>query len=165
MEDITQPGNVLDMMQDAIDICFEQKNGHTRTPDTPITGVCDSSAPEWVYENIADAIDPDYEEYLVNNPDDEYGDEYYNDEPIYLIGFIRTATFDEYEPDPAAEYSAIVGPIYTQVVKSKWISRCVMCSMCYPNQGDLSDMVGYQVTYTLPPEVWGDAEHLPIEEI
>lgn len=59
------------------------------------------------------------------------------------------------KPDPDAEYSAIVGEVYTQVVRSKWAIRCALCSPCYPGQGDV-ETVGEFLAYTLPPDVYED---------
>lgn len=126
----------------------------------PITGVLNSNAPEWLYEDIINGIDLDYDQYKKDNPDDEYGDNYEGSDSTYLIGFIKNDK-DEYELDKTAEYSAIVGQVYTQVVMSKYVSKCSFCSICYPNQGDL-DTEGVLMTYTLPLEVWGESEHLEI---
>ena len=130
--------------------------------DTIKTGVCNSNAPEWLYDDIGSAIDLGYEQYMAENPEDEYGEDYYDDAPTYLIGFIKIDGL--YEPDNAAEFSAIVSEVNTQVIKSKYISLCAYCSPCYPDQGDLGTE-GYIKTYTLPPDVWGESEHLEIEEI
>ena len=85
-----------------------------------------------------------------------------------LIGFAETpsitnAWFDLaygkrlYAPDPDAEYSAIVGETYAQVVRSKWVQGCKLCSPCYPGQGDLQQNgKGNYIAFTLPPDVWGD---------
>lgn len=126
------------------------------------TGVLNNNVPMWLHEEIYDAIDPGYEAYLEDNPDDEYGDEYYNDDPVYLVGFIKIDGL--YEPDESADYSAIISQIYTQVVKSKWVSRCAYCSPCFPDQGDLGTD-GDILAYTLSPDVWGDVDHLNIVEV
>lgn len=153
MSDTTQtPEDITRMIYDHADAEYRAAVDRMSDTDTIKTGVCDNTAPEWLFEATRDAIDPGYEEYLINNPDDEYGDEYYDDAPTYLIGFIKIGEY--YEPDESAEYSAIVSEVYTQIVKSKYISMCAYCSPCYPDQGDL-DAAGYIKTYTLPPEVWG----------
>lgn len=68
-----------------------------------------------------------------------------------LIGFVECdrgdleAWFDTgrhaYKPDLEAEYSAIVGQLYTQVVRSEWVLPCRWCSPCFPSQGDLDSPV------------------------
>ena len=149
---------------ETLNTAFEAIHKRTRTPDIPITGVVNTNVPEWLYDDMDGAINLSYEEWIKEyNPSDEEIDNYEPSDDTYLIGFILN-TDDEYEPDPTAEYSAIVSSPYTQIVKSKWISKCGMCSMCYPGQGDI-ETEGLQTTYTLPHEVWGDAEHLNIEEV
>jgi len=84
---------------------------------------------------------------------------------VYLIGF-KQCKADEawyvfynleeyYFPDPDAEYSAVIGDIYTQIVASKFWITAHHCSPCYPNQGDV-DTDGINPTYMLPPDVVGD---------
>jgi len=139
--------------------------------EKPITGVLNSNAPEFLYEEcLSKGIDLHYEEHCWECDNEEHDECFYDDEPVYLIGFknlklgVRKFDEDGYEPDEEAEYSAIVSPTYTQVVRSKYVSRCALCSPCFPGQGDL-DTPGEFLAYTLPPEVWGDAEHLPIIKI
>lgn len=148
---------------ETVNTSYEAVHHKTMTPEKAIGGVLNSSNPEWLHEDLNDAIDLGFEEYIKENPGDEFGDEYYNDETTYLIGFILNSE-GLYEPDDKAEYSAIVNCPYTQIVKSKYVSKCSMCSMCYHGQGDL-DTAGDQVAYTLPPDVFGDAEHLPITSL
>jgi len=87
-----------------------------------------------------------------------------------LIGFERTIVKEEawywldvlkygYKLDEGAEYSAIVGEIYTQVIKSKWLIRCQLCSPCYPGQGN-ADSVGEFLAYSLPPDMFEDGNEL-----
>lgn len=59
--------------------------------------------------------------------------------------------------DENAEYTAIVGEVNCQVIKSKWGIDGNMCSPCYPNQGEPSNK-GDVKLYSLPPDVLGD-EH------
>jgi hypothetical protein len=158
------PEDINQMIYDSADDGYRAAVDRMEDIDTIKIGVCNSNTPEWIYEDTYDAIDPGYEEYIINNPDDEYGEEYYDDAPTHLIGFIRSKTLGEYETDQNAEYSAIVSEVYTQIIKSKYISLCAYCSPCYPDQGDL-DTAGHIKAYTLPPDVWGDADHLEIEEI
>lgn len=150
-------------IREALNVCYEQIHHKTMTPDTPVTGVIGVSRPEWLGDDMYDAIDLDYETYIRDNPDDADGDGYCEYDPTLLIGF-RETDDGRYEPDPEAEYSAIVNGLYVQIVRSKYVSRCAMCSLCFPGQGDL-DTPGDQITFTLPPEVFGDSEHLPIEKL
>ena len=155
--------NITDITE-TVNTCYEAIHGKTMTPNKAIGGVLNSSDPEWLHDDTTNAICPEYDQYIKDHPDDEYGDEYCdNGDDTYLIGF-KLNSDNEYEPDVAAEYSAIVSSPYTQVVRSKYTSKCAMCSLCYPGQGDL-DTPGDQITYTLPPDVFGDADHLPIERI
>jgi len=135
----------------------------TTNTTKPITGVCNANIPEWINDDIVDSVDAHYEQYLKDNPEDEYGDGYIMDSSKYLIGFIRTDD-GNCNIDPSAEYSAIVQSKYIKVIKSKYTSECGMCSLCFPNQGDI-ETEGHNTTYTLPPDIWGDANHLPISEM
>lgn len=128
--------------------------------DEPVTGVLLSSAPEWMHDDMHDAISIEFAEYLLENPDDEGGDNYICDDETFLIGFRKTDN-GMYEPDTAAPYSAVVSSPYMQVVRSRHVSMCAMCSPCYPDAGDL-DTPGDILAYNLPPPDWGNADHLPI---
>lgn len=136
--------------------------------DTPITGVLNTNMPEFLHEDTINGIDLDYEDYInetINN--DPEGDNYEANDPTILIGFIKCKPNEkdivEYEPDTDAEYSAICSDQYTQIVRSKWVSRTTLCSPCFPGQGDL-DTAGDFLTFTLPPGVFGSAEHLNIKK-
>jgi hypothetical protein len=63
-----------------------------------------------------------------------------------------------YKPDEEAEFSAIVGEINTQVVRSKWVAKSKMCSPCYPGQGDLDSPAYYHHwgywSYCLPIDLF-----------
>ncbi len=84
----------------------------------------------------------------------------------WLLGFVKT--FDKsgawywypylkcgFKPDPEAEYSAIVGEIYLQVVRRQWVLRAALCSPCYPGQGDVNTE-GDFLSYSLPPDLFLD---------
>lgn len=132
--------------------------------ESPITGVISTNDPEWFYEDtMTDGIDIGFEEHCKECKNEEHDECYNSDEPTYTIGFRKNAE-GKYEPDPEAEYSAIVGAQYTQIVQSKYISRAALCSPCFPGQGDL-DTPGEFMVYNLPPDVWGQREHLEIVEI
>ena len=148
-------------IRETVNVCYETLHKKTTTPEIPITGVINSNTPEWLYEEISNAIDLSYETWVDEcNPTEEEKDCYESQDDTYLIGF-KLNSDNEYEPDPDAEFSVIVSEIYAQVVRSKFVSKCAMCSLCFPHQGDL-DTAGDQVTYTLPEDVFGDAKHLPI---
>lgn len=140
---------------------------HCGTPvnsEFPITGVIDTTAPEWLLEEInSHGIDLDYEEH-VRECCREFHDDCYDPgcETTYLIGYKKDVKRD-YVPDPEVEYSAIVngGMNTVQVTRSNWVSRVALCSPCYPGQGDLSNS-GEYLAYTLPPDVWGSHDHLQI---
>ncbi len=73
---------------------------------------------------------------------------------------------DKYEPDPdapGAEYAAIIGESYAQVVWSKTVVRVrSLCSPCYPGQADVerSKIVteGGYLAYDFPADMYGDQE-------
>lgn len=127
-------------------------------PETPVTGVVHNANPEWLIEEVyyGDAINLDFEEHC-KECDEEYHDDCWmdNGSETYLVGSWKQDDDGLYEPDQSGEYSAIMGEVYTQVVWSKYTSRCALCSPCYPGQGNL-DQQGEFLTYDLPPEVWGD---------
>ncbi len=60
-----------------------------------------------------------------------------------------------YDIDKNAEYTAIVGPMYTQVIASKYISYAHHCNLCFPSQNDLGTP-GDNPTYTLPKDLYDD---------
>lgn len=85
-----------------------------------------------------------------------------------LAGFVRTDEKKDswywfenlgfgFEPDLNAEFSAIIGEIYTQVVASKWLMRCGLCSPCFPGQGD-ADCEGSYLTYSVSPDMYDELE-------
>ena len=148
-------------IRETVNAGYEMVHKKTMTPDKPITGVINSNVPEWLYDGLSMAVDLSFEEWVKEcNPTEEEIDCYESQDSTYLIGFILNSD-NEYEPDPSEEYSVIISEIYAQVVLSKYVSKCAMCSLCFPHQGDLGT-AGDQVTYTLPEDVFGDAEHLPI---
>lgn len=134
--------------------------------EVPITGVLNTTAPEWWLEKIDQhGIDIDFEEHLKECSKEFHDDCYYNDCPSYIIGYKKDEK-GEFVPDLTAEFSAIVNgnENTTQVTHSKWVSRAALCSPCYPGQGDLVSSGDY-LAYTLPLSVWGSHDHLPISEV
>jgi len=90
------------------------------------------------------------------------------DSTDWLIGFMQVKSEDKsnawywfdnlgcgYIPDPDAECSAIVGEVYTQVVRSRWVLTGSLCSPCYPGQVD-ADSEGDFLAYSLPPDYFED---------
>lgn len=142
-------------------------------PNTPCTGVLNITDAEWLIEDIHEGLDLAWEEHILTCPEEDH-DMCWAGEftGTVLIGFrevyfLKDAWFvvphgagfgrHGYEPDPDAEYSAIIGEIYAQIVRSKWVQNCALCSPCYPGQGNIErDGVGDYIAYTLPPNVWGD---------
>ena len=154
--------------------------------DNIIGGVIQNNNAMYLHEEFTNAIILNYDEALnehvvecededcIANEHQNFTDTLYIDSHDWLIGFKQSENKDEcwywfdnlkygYLPDEEAEFSAIVGEIYTQVVKSKFVSMCAMCSPCYPNQGDL-DTEGSNATYQLPPDIFDNEynTHLPI---
>lgn len=136
--------------------------GITVDSETPITGVFLTNKPEWFIKELNKGIDIDFEEHC-KTCSAEYHDDCYesNDETTYIVGDWIKNKEGKYEPDPAGEYSAISSGTYSQVVRSKFVSRTTLCSPCFPGQGDL-DTIGEFLTYTLPEDVWGQQSHLDI---
>ena len=67
-----------------------------------------------------------------------------------------------FTPNKETEYSAILGEIYAQVIRSKYYSLCADCSPCYPGQGDLNTK-GYTPSYQLSPETYDEEYDTPLE--
>jgi len=130
--------------------------------EVPVTGVLNSSKPEWLHEDMFNGIDLDFEEHCKECTNEEHDECYFDDgDATYLIGYVKDEKTNLFDIDKSAEYSAIVCTTYTQVTNSKYVSKTTLCSPCYPGQGDL-DTPGKFLAFTLPSEVWGDAEHLEI---
>jgi len=123
----------------------------------PITGVFTNNRIEFLYEDMDNGVDVQCHECDVK---DDEGDECYGCNPsdhTHLIGFKQVK--GQWEPDKSAEYSAIVGEVYTQVVWSRYVIRCDLCSPCFPGQGD-PDSEGPFLAYSIPPDVLGDDSSL-----
>ncbi len=75
----------------------------------------------------------------------------YNSGP-QLFGSWRKKN-SKYSPSREEEFSAIYDPDFNtvQVVRSKYVIRCAICSPCFPNQGDV-DSDGNLWAYCLPPD-------------
>ena len=152
--------------------------GITVDSDIPITGVFQNNHCEYLFDDIVhdginlgwywynhveectdqDCIDNDHESAM------DYQGYFYG-----LIGFIETTEKDKswywfpkqkigFLLDDSAEYSAIVGEIYTQVVRSQYVIKCQLCSPCYPGQGDANTNGDY-IAYSVPPDVIGEDEY------
>ncbi len=136
--------------------------GITVNSEIPITGVLNINSAEWLNEDITNGIDLDFEEHI-KECKNEYHDECYNNDTpsTVLIGYKKNDKTGLYDIDEDKEYSAIINEVYAQITHSQYVSRCDLCSPCYPGQGDL-DNKGDYLAYTLPTDVFGDFEHLPI---
>lgn len=133
-------------------------------------GVINSSNAEYLFEDAFEGIDLSFEEYLfyndldINNENDlEQIEKYESNDSIHLIGYKKDAD-GAYDIDSDAEYSAIVGEIYTQVTNSKYISYAAPCSPCFPFQNDLATS-GEYATFTLPPGIFGYCKHLKVYKL
>lgn len=135
--------------------------------ESPITGVVDTTAPEYLLEEIdLHGIDLDFEEHCRECTKEFHDDCYDAGSPTnYLLGYKKDIKGD-LVPDLDAEFSAIVNgnENTTQITRSKWVSRVMLCSPCYPGQGDLGNSGDY-LAYTLPPGVWGNHDHIQINEL
>lgn len=121
-------------------------------PEIPTTGVfTNNKAPEGFYDDVFLGIDLECESCEFKATDDSC-DGCDTSQHTILAGEWIKDELGKYIPDPGGEYSAIVGEIYTQVVRSKKTKRCALCSPCYPGQGDLESK-GNFLAYCLP---WGD---------
>ena len=133
--------------------------------DTPITGVCDINAATYLSDDIAyHSIDTFFEEHLKECANDEHDDCFYHDScDGYIIGFKKNESTGLYDIDETKDYTAIMNETTIQIVHSKYVSYCGLCSPCYPGQGDLSTRGNY-LTFALPLELYDDEfnEHLPI---
>ncbi len=102
-------------------------------PEEPTTGVFEQNDLEYIYEELNNAIDLDYEEHIRTCQDreclDNEHDTWESYMPTYLIGFVWNDEDQVYDLDPKAEYSAIWNSRGTiQVVKSDWLIRGGLCS-------------------------------------
>jgi hypothetical protein len=135
--------------------------------EVPIIGVIDTTAPEYLSEEIdLHGIDLDFEEHCKECTKEFHDDCYEAGSPTnYLLGYKKDIKGD-FVPDMDAEFSAIVnGNENTiQITRSKWVSKVMLCSPCYPGQGDLGNGGDY-LAYTLPPGVWGNHDHIQINEL
>jgi len=130
-----------------------------------VTGVIHNHSASWLVEELHDALDPDYEQHCATCPN-EYHDNCWESigSETLLLGFVKSDSREDawFEADGVfytiddtdAEYSAIVGEIYTQIVRSRWVAECARCSPCYPNQGDLDTPGGDYLAYCFPPSMF-----------
>ena len=141
--------------------------------DKPITGVLNINNIEWIIDDILTGIDTNFIEHKKNCNDceiDDNGNKYhdicYQSDSLegYLVGFILNEVTGKYDIDYTKEYSYIVNEDTIQIVHSKYVSLCSLCSPCYPGQGD-ADSPGKYLTYTLDEDIFGECKHLPILEL
>jgi len=151
-----------------MDSIYVERNGVTNhwgiwvDKNQPITGVINNYFAEWLTEeSIYNSIDLDLESHITECSEcqnDQYCEamEYWEYSDTFLLGdWILDTNTGLYEPDPQGDYSAIyhVDSNTTQVVYSKYLKKCALCSPCYPGQGDL-DTTGDYLAYDLPPELY-----------
>lgn len=128
-------------------------------PKIATTGVFHLGGLEFIWEDAWGGVDLNLEEH--NSTCKEYKENEECDCNVesdsFLIGFKKNETTYLFDPDPKAEYSAIVrGDINViQVLRSKWGVRCALCSPCYPGQGD-GDTPGEYLAFSVPPDVVGE---------
>ncbi|CAG0960632.1 hypothetical protein METP2_00761 [Methanosarcinales archaeon] len=142
-------------------------HGANVSSESPITGVVDTTAPEYLSEEIdLHGIDFDFEEHCKECTKEFHADCYEAGSPTnYLLGYKKDIKGD-FVPDLDAEFSAIVNgnENTTQVTRSKWVSKVMLCGPCYPGQGYLGNSGDY-LAYTLPPSIWGHHDHIQINEL
>ena len=145
--------------------------GVTVDSEVPTTGVFSMHNLEFICEDMdTKGIDVEFEAHLRECPNEDH-DECWGDGESgeTLIGFVFDEASGKYDIDPNAEYSAIVGDTYVQVVKSSFGIRGALCSPCYPGQVD-ADTEGDFLGFAVPPDVVGDSDDelktriFPLEE-
>lgn len=149
--------------------------------EVPVVGVVLNTEPEFLFDDLMGGIDVDWEEYMANCESGEDKEDVDWESGTTIIGYVESPMKPElvmytyplaigaggkaFVPDPNAEYQAIVSEVYAQVLWSRYVQRCPLCSPCYPGQGDLDSKVeeayaytsGF-TTYSLPPDVWGSRQ-------
>jgi len=144
-----------------------------------VTGVIHNSAAAWLFDDLCNAIDLDYETYKADTPNHDCYDWESNGDETLLFGFVscdidNPAAWFAYtgqhgsfafRPDENAEYSAISNVPYTQIVRSRWAARCMRCSPCYPGQGDLDTPGSDYLAYCLPPSMFDSEDEFDISRI
>jgi len=149
--------------------------------EKPVISVVTNHQPEYLCNDIYEyGIDIDLVEYLASCESDEdietvmdtweqgtliYGFREWLHEGTGLAVAIKLVEEHQpyaivagkkiFVPDHSCEYQAIVGEVYTQVLRSEWVQRVDLCLPRYPGQGDL-DTPGDFLAYTLPKEIWGN---------
>lgn len=136
----------------------------------PITGVGNEREVGYLAEEVHNnGIDPIFEEYVSEHPDEEI-DEWETSE--LLLGVIK-AEDGKYDIDPNAPFTVLwsnwAGGTY-QILKSPYVQFCTPCSPCCPGQvslGQPGNYLGFSPSIedfdekdTVIPEVWvWDLEH------
>ena len=135
-----------------------------------VTGVTTGNRVDWDVLG-SDYIDLDYENfwreqrqsYIDAGMDAEEAEEQADTDAedldtsggVQLYGSWKVDSSGQYSPDQEGEFAAVYysNDNYFQVIYSKHIAHCRLCSPCFPNQGDL-DTAGQYATYTLPPDIF-----------
>lgn len=126
--------------------------------EVPTTGVFSYHSAEFIQDDmyLGDTITdccigcnlPNTDDFACENC------EYDTENSTVYIGCILTDD-NKVDIDPKAEYSAVCGGLYIQVIKSKYVIHGALCSPCYPGQVDAETPGDYQ-GYSLPPNIIGD---------
>jgi hypothetical protein len=138
----------------------------------------DNAWEEFKREKIVEwlALFPDNEEFspmdkiptdeLIEEWRDEFNNLYEGSGETFLVGQWELDANGQYEPAKECEFAAVVDydTNVIQVVQSKYVARCALCSPCYPGQGDL-DNEGEWWAYDLPIEMYGSNRENTAEQI
>jgi len=71
------------------------------------------------------------------------------------IGFIQLDNGD-LDFDMSSEFAYIEGEVYSQFLKSPYVSICHKCSPCYPGQGDIETAGNSYLAYSPEPDAYLD---------
>lgn len=115
---------------------------------------CKSSVNLSFENRLKDHINFCNDKECIDNEHDYFSENYEEENDTYIINFIKDDK-GLYIPDTTKDYSIIVNESTLQIVYSKFFKFCLLCSPCYPNQGDLAS-VGSYFTYCLPVDYFDD---------
>jgi len=129
--------------------------------EIPTTGVRNNNNITWLWDEVdsGNSICLTCEDCQIENKNEIAEDENFCDcceiMKDYLIGSWLKDAEGLYYPDESGNYAAIVrtDSNVTQVVFSKTIKKCALCSPCYPGQADL-DSNGNFSAYDLPDDFY-----------
>lgn len=122
--------------------------------EDPSPGVYSLHGLEWIHEE--EGIDPDWEEFAESATEEEIEHADWTQDQS-LIGFVLNERTGQYDPDPAAEFVAVVHYSFwhhVTILRSSWWTRAALCSPCCPGQAD-GDTPGDFLAFAPPPSVIG----------